>query len=66
MGTGPLAVEMDDADIVKLRRSGDERIEQDRRGRRGTMQVDLVTGADTGDSLSGTDDSHTVKSALSG
>lgn len=54
---------MDDADVVELGRSGNERIKQERRCRCSTMQVDPVTGADPGDSFGGADDSHALKSA---
>jgi hypothetical protein len=58
MGSRTFAVEVDDADIPEFRRAGDQRIQQDGRRRRGTMEVDLLAGADTGDGLRGGDDSH--------
>ena len=60
--TGPLAMEVDDADIAELRRPSHERGEEDRRRRRGTVKVDLVTGADAGDRILGADGSHGVQS----
>ena len=50
---GPLAVEVDDADVAQLGRARDERVEQDRRRRRGAVEVELLAGADAGDGLRG-------------
>ena len=47
----PFDVEVDHPDVAQLRRPGDQRIEQDRRGRSGTVDVDLVARADPGDGL---------------
>ena len=57
---GSLDVEMDDTDVMEFRRSFDERIEQDGRGRRGTVDVHLVPGSDRIDGLLGADSSHEV------
>jgi hypothetical protein len=55
VGTGALAVEVNDADIAQLRRSSNQRIEQDRWRRGGAVKIDLVPGADAGDRLLGAD-----------
>jgi hypothetical protein len=47
----PFDVEVDHPDVVQLRRPGDERLEQDGRGRSGTVDVDLIAGADPSDGL---------------
>ena len=53
-------MEVDDTDVMEFRRSIDERIEQDGRGRRGTVEVDLIPGGDRIDGLLGADSSHEV------
>ena len=55
---GPLAVEVDDADVRQLGRPRHERVEQDRRRRGGALEVELLTGGDPGDGLGGRDDAH--------
>ena len=59
---GPLAVEVDDADVAELRRPRDERVEEDRRRRRRALEVDLLAGRDAGDGLGGGDDAHRPES----
>ncbi len=54
----PFDVQVDDADIVQLRRPRDECVEQHRRSGRGAMNIDLVTRTDALDSLGGSDDLH--------
>lgn len=56
--TRPFAMEVDDADITELRRPSDDRVQQHRGRRRGTVEVDLVSRLDAGDRLLGTHDSH--------
>ena len=56
--TRPLDVEVDDADIVQLRRPRDECVEQHRWRGRGAMNVDLVARPDALDGLGGSDDLH--------
>ena len=46
-----LGVQVDDRDVVQLRRAIDEGLEQDRRRRRGAVQVDLVAAPDDGGRL---------------
>jgi hypothetical protein len=58
--TGALAVEVDDADIAQLRRSSNQRIEQDRWRRSGAVKVDLFPGADAGDRFLGADYLHVM------
>ena len=58
MRAGPLAVEVDDAHVRELGRPRDKRIEEDRRRRRGALEIDLLAGRDAGDGLGGGDDAH--------
>jgi RNA polymerase sigma factor (sigma-70 family) len=58
MRARPFAVEVDDAHVTKLGRPRDERVEEDRRRRRSTLEVDLLTGRDPGDGLGRSDDAH--------
>ena len=62
MRPGPLAMEVDDADVGELRRSRHEGVEQDRRRRRRTLQVELLPGRDPGDGLGRGDDAHGLES----
>jgi hypothetical protein len=51
-------MEVDDANVVELRRPIDEGLEEDLRGCRGAVEIDLVAAADPGDGLGWADDLH--------
>ncbi len=58
MRAGPLAVEVDDAHVAELLRARDERVEENRRRCRGTLEVDLLAGRDADDGVGRGDDAH--------
>jgi hypothetical protein len=51
-------VEVDDPDVVEIRGAIDERLQEDLRGCRGAVEIDLVAAADPGDGLGWADDLH--------
>jgi hypothetical protein len=51
-------MEVDDADIVKLRGPRDERVEEDRRGGRRAVEIDLRATVNSGDGFGRGDDLH--------
>jgi hypothetical protein len=66
MRPGAFRVEVDDADVVQLRGSIDQRLEQDRRGRGGAMEIDAVAGSDDGGGLGRGNDLHPLSLRVDG
>ena len=57
-GPGPFDMQVDDADVRKLRRACHEGVEQNAGHSRGALDIDLVAGPDTRNGLGGADHPH--------